>query len=251
MPPITLHMVLARSVAAALGEEELRLEEPAYLLGSTTPDIRVITRQDRYSTHFFDLEGPDHQDSVQAFLEAHPELADPGALNPATRAFVAGYLTHLVFDEQYITQVYRRLFAAHERLGGTVRANLMDRLLQFDMERSAADPELRRTLARALGATIENIRIGFIEPETLDRWREVARDVAQRDMDWERVRAMIANHLRRAGIGEEAELLRFLDSLPALLDETMAYVSDEQVRAYLERSSEAAAATIARYLGCG
>ncbi len=251
MPPITLHMVLARWVAAALGAEELQREEPAYLLGSTTPDIRVITRQDRYSTHFFDLQGPDHQDSVQAFLEAHPELSDPGALNPTTRAFVAGYLSHLVFDEQYITQVYRRLFAQHDRLGGVVRANLMDRLLQFDMERSAADPELRRTLAQALGATIENIRVGFIEPQTLDRWREVAREMAERDLDWGRVRTMIANHFRRAGIGEEAELVRFLDSLPDLLDETMAYVSDERVRAYLERSSEAAAATIARYLGCG
>ncbi len=55
MPPITLHMVLAERIADALGNPVLDGARGQYLLGATTPDIRVITRQDRYSTHFFDL----------------------------------------------------------------------------------------------------------------------------------------------------------------------------------------------------
>ena len=56
MPPITLHMVLARELALGLGPEAILTPSPGhYLLGATTPDIRVITRQDRFSTHFFDL----------------------------------------------------------------------------------------------------------------------------------------------------------------------------------------------------
>ncbi len=250
MPPITLHMVLARAIAGALGHPDLAGAEGAYLLGATAPDIRILTRQDRQSTHFFDLAGPDHQDSVAGFFAAHPHLADPGALNPFTRAFVGGYLTHLVFDEQYITTVYRRLFARHEQLGGTVRANLMDRLLQFGLERDYGEPEVRKAICAALACTVENIEVGFIETETLERWRQIAADAATRDMDWDRMRGMVANHLRRAGIGESPELTRFLDSLPELLDETMAYVTDERIRGYLERSTEAARSVLARYLGC-
>jgi len=250
MPPIPLHMVLARAIAAALPHPDIEAAEGAYLLGATAPDIRILTRQDRASTHFFDLAGPDHQDSVAGFFEAHPRLADPGALNPETRAFVGGYLTHLVFDQEYITTVYRRLFARHEQLGGLVRANLMDRLLQFGLEREYGEPAIREAICGALACTVENIEVGFIEPETLERWRQVAVDVAARGMDWERMRGMAANHLRRSGIGESEELARFLDSLPELLDETMAYVTDERIRGYLERSTEAARSVLARYLGC-
>lgn len=251
MPPITLHMVLARSLGVELAHPDLRSAEGAYLLGATAPDIRILTRQDRATTHFFDLAGPDHQDSVAGFFAAHPHLADPGALNRETRAFVGGYLTHLVFDQQYVTEVYRRLFARHELLGGHVRANLMDRLLQFELDRDFGEPEVRSAICHALAGTVENIQVGFIEPETLERWRQVAWEVAARGMDLERMRGMVANHLRRAGIEDSGELASLLDSLPELLDETMAYVTDEQVRGYLERSTEAARTVVARYLGCG
>ena len=204
MPPITLHMVLARQIAADLAEEPLSGQTGAYLLGATTPDIRVITRQDRFSTHFFDLDDHGHQDSVLNFFAQHSHLADAGALNDETRAFVAGYVSHLILDEQYITGVYRPFFAAHEQLGGKVRANVMDRLLQFDLERSRyGDPDLKRHMCDALSCSVENIQSGFVEPETLERWRLVSVDVAGRNMDWDRMRGMMTNHLKVSGIAEE------------------------------------------------
>ena len=251
MPPIALHMVLARQIGLDLGEATLNAEPGAYLLGATTPDIRVITRQDRFSTHFFDLALEDHQDSVAGFFGEHARLSDPGALNPCTRAFVAGYISHLVMDEQYITGMYRPFFAAHETLGGKIRANVMDRLLQFDLERAhSADPEIRRALADALACTVEGIQAGFVDGETLERWRQVASDVAARDMDWERIRAMIANHLRYAGIEQGETLTGFLDSLPELLDETIAHVTSAGVEDFLGRTTEAARKAVMRYLGC-
>ena len=51
-----------------------------YLLGATTPDIRVITRQARFSTHYFDLNETGHQDSVAAFFRAQEPLSDAGAV---------------------------------------------------------------------------------------------------------------------------------------------------------------------------
>lgn len=251
MPPITLHMVLARSIAADLGVGDLSLHQGAYLLGSTAPDIRVLTRQDRYSTHFFDLDVHAHQDSVHAFFDAYGRLADPGLLNDSTRAWVAGYLGHLVMDEHYITGVYRPYFAAHDSLGGQMRANVMDRLLQFDLDRVyGSDAATKQALAAALGGTIEGIECGFIDEETMDRWRQVSFDVSQRSMDWNRMRTMIANHLRIAGLEEGETLSEFLSSLPELLDETIGHVTKAEIDAFVQRATEAARDTVARYLGC-
>lgn len=252
MPPITLHMVLARDIARTLGHETLDSQPGPYALGASTPDIRVITRQDRYSTHFFDLGGPDHQDSVAGFFTQHGRFLEPDELNAETRAWVCGYLTHLVMDEQYITGIYRRFFAKHDALGGTMRANVMDRLLQFDLERTyTADPVIKRDLCEALAFTVESIDAGFIDQETLERWRTVTVDMAGRALDWDRLRAMMSNHLRFAGLREEQELGDFLDSLPALLDETIGYITSDEVDGFVRRAVDAATGAIERYLGCG
>lgn len=252
MPPITLHMVLARQLSLDIAQDELTANAGAYLLGATTPDIRVLTRQDRFSTHFFDLNGPDHQDSVGAFFAAHKHLGTAADVNAETRAFVAGYVSHLVLDEQYITGVYRPFFARHEALGGQIRANVMDRILQFDMDRThGSDPELKQHLAAALSCTVENIECGFIETQTLDRWREVTRDIALRGMDWDRMRSMVTNHLRFAGLEEGESLNGFLDSLPELLNETIAHVTSAEVDAFVQRSTATARAAVMRYLECG
>ena len=187
----------------------------------------------------------DHQDSVGGFFEAQDHLADPSRLNDETRAFVAGYLTHLVLDEQYITGIYRRFFYPHDTMGGPLRANVMDRLLQFDLERAHGDAELRADLCAALACTIDTIDAGFVDGETLERWRQVACDIAARGMDWDRARGMIENHLRRSGVDDsEGELSGFLDSLPELLGETIGHVTSAEVDAFIERSTDAAAAAV-------
>ncbi len=252
MPPITLHMVLARQIALDLSHADVPADSGHYLLGATTPDIRVITRQDRFSTHFFDLNEHNHQDSVEGFLRVYGKLARPENLNPETRAWAAGYISHLVMDEQYITEVYRRHFARHDELGGTIRANVMDRLLQFDLDRQyGSDPELKASICTALGCTVSDIEAGFLDSETLDRWRQVSIDMAARNMDWDRARGMIANHLRYAGLEEGETLTSFLDSLPELLDETIAHITSAEVDAFVQRSTAAAREAVERYLGCG
>jgi hypothetical protein len=245
-------MVLARDVAEGLGNADLQTSAGAYLLGATSPDIRVLTRQDRYSTHFFDLNEHNHQDSVSAFFGQHGRYAAPELLNTDTRAWVCGYLGHLVMDEEYITRVYRRFFAAHEALGGRMRANVMDRLLQFQLDREHGnDPSLKANLCAALACTVEGIDVaGFVDHETLERWRQVAVDVAGRGMDWDRMRSMVSNHLRFAGLEEGETLASFLDSLPELLDETIAHVTDEEIAGFVEGSTAAARTAIERYLAC-
>lgn len=248
MPPVALHMVLARQVALDLAHGALPSDSGHYILGATTPDIRVLTKQDRMSTHYFDLNVEEHQDSVAAFLRENARFLDSD-ITTETRQFAAGYISHLVLDEQYITGVYRPFFARHEALGGRIRANVMDRLLQFDLERHyCSDDALSLEISAALACTIEGIECGFIEPDTLDRWRVVSADIATRSMDWDRMRSMIANHLRFGGLEEGETLGGFLDALPELLDETIAHVTNAELDAFIQRSTDAARAAVERYL---
>ena len=46
----------------------------AFYLGSTGPDMHVLSRADRMSSHYFDLDCLDEQDSVESFFCAHRDL---------------------------------------------------------------------------------------------------------------------------------------------------------------------------------
>jgi hypothetical protein len=105
-------MSLAKMLADALGLTDIDADRGAYYLGSTAPDIRAITRWDRERTHFFALDDFGHQDSVRSMFDAYPDLADRSKVSAGTASFLAGYLTHLVLDEGWISEVYRPLLAA-------------------------------------------------------------------------------------------------------------------------------------------
>src|SRR6478672_11910375 len=117
MPPLGLHMTVAREIAGALASERIDADRGAYYLGATTPDIRVLTRWDRERTHFFDLNNRAEQSGVHRLFEEQPAIRDVTAVDVPTAAFVAGYLSHLVLDEEYITQIYRNYFGEGGALG--------------------------------------------------------------------------------------------------------------------------------------
>src|SRR3712207_2229169 len=104
MPPLVFHMAFAHRIHEDVGSRLLTEQIGPFLLGATSPDIRVITRWDRDKTHFFDFDTYEHQDSVRRFLAEYPQLTDPGAIEPSTAAFVAGYTTHLTLDQAWITE---------------------------------------------------------------------------------------------------------------------------------------------------
>src|SRR5207302_8448798 len=117
-------------------------------------DIRVLTRWDRERTHFFDLNNRSEQSGVHRLFDEQPGLRDAAAIEAPTAAFVAGYISHLVLDEEYITQIYRSYFGEGGVLGDELMANVMDRLLQLHLDRreredGCAVAEIRDALTRA------------------------------------------------------------------------------------------------------
>src|SRR5436309_10167309 len=165
MPPIFMHMATARDIREELAHALIDRERGAFYLGATTPDIRVLTRGDRRDTHFFDLETLEHQDSVEEFFRTYPHLIAPERLAEQTAAFVAGYVTHLVLDETYIVSMYRPYFGQLSALGGDLNANMMDRLLQYELNRRRLETQEHVDEVRdALAGCSVAVHVGF--PDT-------------------------------------------------------------------------------------
>ena len=249
MPPLGLHMTLARELGSQIAHPALREEAGAYYLGATTPDIRVLTRWDRARTHFFDLNDFGEQSSVRRIFETHPELAAPDRLNHATVAFLCGYISHLEMDETWICDIYRPCFGEHSPLKGDVLANLLDRVLQYELDRRAREDQATvNDIRRDLLASAVDVVIGFIDTETLVRWREISAEVVGRPTDWQRFGAIASRHLRAYGVESEADLAHFLRNVPDLLAQSLEQVTPERLEAFEERSRERAAAAIREYL---
>lgn len=251
MPPLTLHVVVAKQIADRLGHRLLDGERGSLYLGSTSPDIRVLTRCDRRLTHFFDLSCFEEQSGVQGLFEAHPHLAEVGKLNPAMVAFVAGYISHLVMDETWINDVYRPFFGERSPLGGNLRANIMDRVMQYELDREKRSD--RRMMAHVLEELARKelaIDIGFIDGATMRRWHEVTLEVVNHPPDWQRFPYIAGRHLREAGIDTPEAFAQFLKTLPDLVEETTNYLTRERIQAFLEDSLARGLEAIRGYLGC-
>jgi len=248
MPPLALHTAIAKEIADRLDLAALDAERGSLYLGSTAPDIRVITQWDRSRTHFFDLDCFDDQSGIAGLFEAYPALNDPGKLSAQTRAFVAGYLTHLVTDETWITTVYRPYFGERSPLGGNIRANVMDRALQFSLDAERrGDRHLMMHVLEAVTRIDIGLDIDLIDSETLRRWRDVIADIVQHEPDWERFRNAAKRHLK---LDSDNGIDELMSSLPELVDETLNYLTPERVEAFLDDSRSRSLDAVRDYLQC-
>jgi hypothetical protein len=252
VPPLVFHMAFARALQDRLHSRTLECETGAFLLGATTPDIRVLTRWDRHETHYFDFETYEHQDSPARFFASQPALAEAGNLSPATAAFVAGYTTHLSLDERWITEIYRTFFGERSSLGGGLEAQVLDRLLQYELDRrKREDRELMDGICAALEDAESSVECGFIPGETLRRWRELAAEQTTYPGDYERLRYYSGRQLKAWGVDptEDEQFNRFVERVPELLHAALTHVTPERFDAFVEQSYEEAQRVIERYLG--
>jgi hypothetical protein len=257
MPPLSLHTSLARRIAERLRLDVLNDERGNLYLGATAPDIRVITRWERERTHFFDLDNFDAQDAVGEFFRTHPSLSDPTQVTPPTCAFVAGYVSHLVLDATWIDHIYRPYFGRDSDLGGNLRANVLDRALQFSLDSDTRnDDQLMADVVREVACCDLDIDLGFIDRDTLREWHRVISDFAQTRPDWDRFKGRIMRHLNEGSeVNEdlpagEAGFEELARELPDLVDETLRYLSRERIKEWMNESLDESVAAVQEYLKC-
>ncbi len=249
MPHLAFHMSVARELANSLENTLIDADRGAYYLGSTGPDMHVLSREQRISSHYFDLDRLDEQDSVESFFRAHRDLRDVWKLGDSTAAFVAGYLTHLVIDVVWITDIYRPFFGPDSALGGDARANVLDRVLQYelDLQRRQDGPamdEIRDALEKSTPA----VNVDFAEPEIIARWRELAVMTASLPPTWDRFPRTASRFLGSIGVSTPEEVDAFMKTLPQLLDETRRHVSEQRREAFVEKGRALALDTLRWYM---
>ncbi len=247
MPLLGLHMTVAREIAPLLRSRQVDAERGAYYLGATTPDIRALTHWDRERTHFFRLDDFGEQSGVERLFEREPSLKDASALDPATAGFMAGYISHLVMDETYITEIYRPFFGRGSKLGDELMANVMDRLLLYHLDKQEREDAPALTeIQRALGETSAEVAVSFIEYADLRKWRDLQVEIVVRPPSFGR---MLTHQLASAGIESEEAVSHWMEqNAEVLLRDTIAHIGEDRIRQYLLDSKERARRAMKEYL---
>ncbi|MSQ43972.1 MAG: hypothetical protein EXR45_07170 [Chloroflexi bacterium] len=113
MPSPFEHLSLASSVVGKLPLSAS--SRVAFLVGSLCPDVDKIAGFPRATTHWW-VPG----DDVSGVLKLIASSSRIGTLplDGAMRAFVAGYLCHLVSDEQWTLTIYRPFFGLNSKFKG-------------------------------------------------------------------------------------------------------------------------------------
>ena len=228
MPNPPVHINLARQAAAVLRHDVIDANMGYYLLGSTSPDIRVITRKDRACYHFARLDFDEIGTGINGLFHNHPELSNADGHSGATQAFMAGYLTHLLADETWIANMFRPFFGNPSVFEDGVLGLVMDRAMQLELDRRCWQDI--SPLGSLLDVSVERVHVDFIPSETLSDWALWVTTNLERGFSWERLRFMA----RRIAAGE--------DGHPAheVADAFVTDASDglERLYEYIPRGSE-------------
>ena len=242
VPNLPAHIGLAREAADRIASPAIADNMGYFLLGSTAPDMRAITKRPREDYHFAPLDFERVGDGARAMLEAHPHLT---GLDGSKAAFVAGYISHIVLDECWITEIFRPCFGAADA-SGDARGLVMDRALQLELDRRS----------NGLGASLDMMKdaatpldLGFVTEEEVTQWRSWVVEFLARDFSWERLRFMA----RRIARGDEAhpahavadELLR---STPESLETMFEVVSRDELQEFARRSVDTMCEHLEAYL---
>ena len=250
MPNLPMHIYLCQQVAEELDWGYAFDHAGAAYLGSTTPDIRAMTKWDRARTHFSDLTVSEVGAGVRRMFAEHPRLAgSDNALTPNTRAFLLGYVSHLVADEVWITTVFRPHFGNDDRVTDSeIEAHIWDRALQLDMDQSVLNGDVGLSEHNAAIAAVEQMpALSFLEDELIDEWKGWVARLLGWDFTWERLKRAL-NRMYRDN--EEVQLVvdGFLSEMPSSLDRVYQRIPRELIDAYRRQVVEETVVQAREYL---
>ena len=247
MPNLPTHIQLAVSAADRMRHSDLDSNLGYFYLGSTSPDIRALTRRARSEDHFVELDFETIGTGVEAMFAAHPELMEAGEHDGPMRAFIAGYISHLLADESYIVKMFRPYFGDPAAFESDAMAKVWDRALQLDFDRTVWD-DVQGSI-EGLDADPTNVHIRFLPQEDLELWKQWVARVMSGGFSWERLRFMA----RRISAGDEshpayAYAERFITSMDDSLDTLYDHVPRSRVEEFRAEAVETIVESLKDYL---
>ena len=258
MPNLPTHLSLAFQVAHRVAHPTIDTHLGSFLLGSTSPDIRVLTKSKRDQTHFAPLTIERIGTGVQGLFQTYPALADSSKMGNATKAFLSGYFTHLMADEGWILGIYRPYFDRNHPQGSEplftdhIQANMWDRALQLDVDKAAREemgdmPGGMDAVRSLLNDSESGVDVGFITPENLSQWREWVTDFTTWEFAWDRLR-FAARRMYQDDTGATEMVEEFLQCVPSSLERVYNKIPAEKIAAYREKVIEGSVGLIKEYL---
>lgn len=244
VPNLPAHIDLASQAADRLGNSTLVNNPGYFLLGAVSPDVRAITKRDRAVYHYAPLTFAEVGDGVRGLFAAHPELRDNARNDEKTAAFVAGYVSHILLDESWITGVFRPHF---DRPDDDAYSKVMDRALQLELDR-LAEQSVERALSAIRAATMP-IRTDLIPADTLEEYRTFVIGLLGQGFSWDRLRFMA----RRIASGSEDHPANqiaeeFLKAMPESFETLFERVSRVELAEFREMAVDRLAVALREYL---
>ncbi len=253
MPMLAVHMSIVQELIETLDIDELRENVGAALLGSTSPDRRVLTREERGDTHFFDLDTGGIGDGFRGMMDALPEMVSRSPADDwAVTAFLLGYVSHLDADEAWIVNVYRPFFGDGTELGDEPTKNILDRAMQYDLEVDIRGNQQQLTAWQeaiiASNSMVAGVPAQFIPPKTLQEWNAfVAGRVLTLPGTWDEFPRFISRYLDEPALnGVEIEGL--IADPRGMLDHVYSHVPRDITRQHRAMAMEQSLAHAAEIL---
>ena len=247
-----MHIYLANQVVEQLDRGYVYDNIGSFFLGSTTPDIRAMTKWPREQTHFSLLSVEEVGTGTRAMFQNHPDLLEGEGVSDATRSFLLGYISHLAADETWITSVYRANFdttVLQARLtADQVEADIWDRAIQLDMDRQSL-PDVQGPLnaGHAVSCGDTGVSVSFLEDGLLTEWKGWVSGLVGRDFTWERLKGSL-NRMYRDNDDVQQSVGEFLERMPRSLEEVYEKIPEARVEAYRQRAVAATIAQIREFL---
>jgi hypothetical protein len=248
MPTASVHLAAALDLLAdpalvARGRLASGQPRAAFLLGSISPDVRVISGQAREATHFYGIPLSRDRTASQTMLAAYPALAEAGVLPFDQAAFVAGYMAHLLMDEAWLELVVM----PHIFIDGadwTVdhpNYRLYSLLMTYLAEQGGA--RLPPGVVDDLRAARPDGWLPFVTDADLLAWRERVVKYAMADSGWQTAR-MFA---REMGCQDEA-LYAVVTSPTAMAREVFSAVPRGALEVFHSQTQRRCVAALNAYL---
>ena len=246
-----MHLVVADGVVPQVDVDAGAV--PDLLFGSVAPDVDKLGACSRETSHFWSF--TEDVSGTIKLLRAHPELA-ASHLTPAERAFISGYLCHLVTDEQWMLVIYRPFFGRRSRFGGSQEGVELQWALHMLLEQQleVASARLPILIDRLANAGTAHLRPGLlpgVPMASFDAFRlQVLRQYAQ-PAGQERARLVAAGR-DQVGAPRTPEQMaqhdRFIAHLPGLMARAGAYVPVDALAEFEARSRSESVAVVRDYL---
>ena len=101
MPNLPTHIHFSLASTTLTDAFTTKSQTAAFILGSTTPDIRAITKKNRSIYHFVDLDFGEVGEGLENLINKHGDLIKITAADPEMTAFMAVSYTHLTLPTIY------------------------------------------------------------------------------------------------------------------------------------------------------